>query len=89
MSDPFDLSGRVALVTGASQGLGRRFATVLAEHGAAVALAARQLDRLQKLEREIADRGGRVASVTLDVTDQGSIAAPSIPWRMSWARSTS
>jgi 3-oxoacyl-[acyl-carrier protein] reductase len=73
MSDPFDLSGRVALVTGASQGLGRRFATVLAEHGAAVALAARQQGKLRELERAIAERGGRVASVTLDVTDQGSI----------------
>ncbi len=54
MSDLFDLSGRVALVTGASQGLGRRFAKVLAGHGAAVGLAARQLDKLQELEREIA-----------------------------------
>jgi 3-oxoacyl-[acyl-carrier protein] reductase len=75
MGDPFDLSGRVALVTGASQGLGRRFATVLAEHGAAVGLAARQLDKLRELERKIADGGGRVASLTLDVTDQGSIGA--------------
>jgi NAD(P)-dependent dehydrogenase (short-subunit alcohol dehydrogenase family) len=69
----FDLTGRVALVTGASQGLGRRFAKVLARHGAAVGLAARQLDKLQELEREIAGRGGGVASVALDVTDQGSI----------------
>jgi 3-oxoacyl-[acyl-carrier protein] reductase len=73
MIDPFDLSGRVALVTGASQGLGRRFAQVLVEHGAAVGLAARQLDKLQKLEREIAGQGGRVASVAMDVTDQASI----------------
>jgi 3-oxoacyl-[acyl-carrier protein] reductase len=73
MSDPFDLSGRVALVTGASQGLGRRFATVLAEHGAAVALAARQQGKLRELERAIAATGARVASVTLDITDQGSI----------------
>jgi NAD(P)-dependent dehydrogenase (short-subunit alcohol dehydrogenase family) len=73
MSDLFDLSGRTALVTGASQGLGRRFAKTLAGHGAAVGLAARQLDKLAELEREIADGGGRVATVALDVTDHGSI----------------
>jgi 3-oxoacyl-[acyl-carrier protein] reductase len=74
MSDLFDLSGRTALVTGASQGLGRRFARVLAEHRAAVGLAARQRDKLIELERAIGAAGGRVASVTLDVTDQNSIA---------------
>ena len=73
MSDLFDLSGRIALVTGASQGLGRRFARTLAGHGAAVGLAARQLDKLAELEREIAADGGRVASVALDVTDRNSI----------------
>jgi 3-oxoacyl-[acyl-carrier protein] reductase len=73
MSDLFDLTGRIALVTGASQGLGRRFAKVLAERGAAVGLAARQLDKLQELEREIAGMGGRAGSVALDVTDQASI----------------
>lgn len=73
MSELFDLSGRVALVTGASQGLGRRFARVLAGHGAAVGLAARQLDKLQELEREIKAEDGRVASVALDVTDRKSI----------------
>jgi 3-oxoacyl-[acyl-carrier protein] reductase len=73
MSDLFDLSGRTALVTGASQGLGRRFAKTLAGHGAAVGLAARQLDKLADLEREIAGQGGRVASVALDVTDRAGI----------------
>jgi 3-oxoacyl-[acyl-carrier protein] reductase len=73
MSNLFDLSGRIALVTGASQGLGRRFAMVLAEHGAAVGLAARQLDKLIELEREIAGNGGQVTSVALDVTDLASI----------------
>jgi NAD(P)-dependent dehydrogenase (short-subunit alcohol dehydrogenase family) len=73
MSDLFDLSGRIALVTGASQGLGRRFAKTLAGHGAAVGLAARQLDKLAELEREIAADGGRVASVALDVTNRNSI----------------
>ena len=73
MSDLFDLTGRVALVTGASQGLGRRFARVLAGHGTAVGLAARQLDKLRELEREIGGQGGRVASIALDVTDRSSI----------------
>jgi 3-oxoacyl-[acyl-carrier protein] reductase len=73
VSDLFDLTGRVALVTGASQGLGRRFARVLAGHGTAVGLAARQLDKLRELEREIGGQGGRVASIALDVTDRSSI----------------
>ena len=75
MADPFDLSGRVALVTGASQGLGRRFAQVLAEHGAAVGVAARQIDKLDELVRQIEGQGGRSASVALDVTNQASIEA--------------
>ena len=73
MSDLFDLSCRTVLVTGASQGLGRRFARTLAGRGAAVGLAARQLDKLLELEREIGGAGGRVASVALDVTDRASI----------------
>jgi NAD(P)-dependent dehydrogenase (short-subunit alcohol dehydrogenase family) len=73
MSDPFDLAGRVALVTGASQRLGRRFAEVLAGHGAAVGLAARQVARLEGPREEIGRQGGRAASVALDVTDHGAI----------------
>jgi NAD(P)-dependent dehydrogenase (short-subunit alcohol dehydrogenase family) len=80
MSDLFDLSGRIALVTGASQGLGRRFARVLAEHGAAVGLAARQLDKLAELEREIAGEGGRSqASASTSPTTPASSAR----WRAS------
>jgi 3-oxoacyl-[acyl-carrier protein] reductase len=75
MSDLFDLSGRVALVTGASQGLGRRFAQVLAAHGAAVGLAARQIDKLEDLRAELQDAGHHAASVMLDVTAHGSIEA--------------
>lgn len=70
-----DLSGQVALVTGASSGLGRRFATVLAAAGAAVAVAARRTDRLDELVGEIAGRGGRAVAVPLDVTDADSIVA--------------
>jgi len=73
MSDPFDLSGKVALVTGASQGLGRRFAETLAAHGAAVGLAARQTDKLEDLRRAIEAAGGRAASTALDVTDTAAI----------------
>jgi NAD(P)-dependent dehydrogenase (short-subunit alcohol dehydrogenase family) len=68
MSDLFDLTGRTALVTGASQGLGRRFAKVLAQHGARVGLAARQVDKCRELQGEIEQTGGRAASVALDVT---------------------
>jgi 3-oxoacyl-[acyl-carrier protein] reductase len=73
MTDPFDLTGRVALVTGASQGLGRRFAQVLAGHGAAVGLAARQVEKLEDLREAIAAAGGRAACVALDVTDTAAI----------------
>lgn len=73
MPDPFDLSGRVALVTGASQGLGQRFARVLAGHGAAVALAARQIDRLETLRHELFEQGRHAAAIGLDVTDASSV----------------
>ncbi len=68
------LSGRTALVTGASSGLGRHFARVLAASGAAVALAARRVDRLEALAREIEAAGGRACAVALDVTDPAAIA---------------
>src|SRR6185437_2988663 len=74
MSKLFDVSKEIILVTGASQGLGRQFARVLSAHGAAVALAARQIDKLKSLEEEIRGRGGRAASVKMDVTDTPSIA---------------
>ncbi len=74
--DPlFDVSNEVILVTGASQGLGRQFARVLAERGAAVVLAARQTDKLKALEQEIKDKGGRAVAVQMDVTDLASMAA--------------
>lgn len=69
------LSGRPALVTGASSGLGRRFATVLAGAGAPVVLAARRVERLRALEGEIRDAGGEAACVELDVLSQASVAA--------------
>src|SRR5262245_37300332 len=73
--DRFSLHGKTALVTGASSGLGRHFAQVLAQAGAKVALAARRLDRLQQLAGEIRASGGSAAAVELDVTNRASIAS--------------
>src|SRR5882672_4572079 len=75
MSDLFDVSKEIVLITGASQGLGRQFARVLSAHGAAVALAARQTAKLKSLEEEIRAKGGRAAAVAMDVTDTASIAS--------------
>ena len=74
MSDLFNVSQETILITGASQGLGRQFARVLAGHGAAVVLAARQTDKLRSLEAEIKTGGGRAAAVQMDVTDTAAIA---------------
>src|SRR5438874_8683176 len=71
----FDITGQVALVTGASSGIGRHFAEVLAAAGAKVALAARRADRLSELAREIETRGGQSLPVSCDVTDRQSIVA--------------
>ena len=75
MDQLFDVSNEIILVTGASQGLGRQFARVLAARGAAIVLAARQIDKLQSLEHEIKDGGGRAVAVRMDVTDLGGMAA--------------
>jgi len=68
-----DLSGRVALVTGASSGLGAQFARTLAKAGAGVVLAGRRVERLKALRAEIESEGGDAHVVTLDVTDPVSI----------------
>jgi len=71
----FSLANRVALVTGASSGLGRHFARVLAEAGAQVVAGARRVDRLEELVAEIETLGGSAVASPLDVTDQESIDA--------------
>jgi NAD(P)-dependent dehydrogenase (short-subunit alcohol dehydrogenase family) len=73
MAYQIDLSGRVALVTGASSGLGAQFARTLARAGAAVVLAARRLEKLKSLHAEIEAEGGDAHVVELDVTDHDSI----------------
>lgn len=68
------LDGRVALITGASAGLGRRFARVLADHGAAVVVAARRAAELDTLVAEIRDAGGEALAHAIDVADAAAIA---------------
>jgi NAD(P)-dependent dehydrogenase (short-subunit alcohol dehydrogenase family) len=73
-ADIFNLHGKVALVTGASSGLGLRFAQCLAENGAAVALVARRADRLKALAADIEKSGGKAVAIEADVTDRAATA---------------
>jgi NAD(P)-dependent dehydrogenase (short-subunit alcohol dehydrogenase family) len=70
-----DLSGQVALVTGCTSGLGRRFARVLASAGAKVAITGRRMGRLEELAREIDSAGGVSVPIHIDMTDTDSILA--------------
>jgi NAD(P)-dependent dehydrogenase (short-subunit alcohol dehydrogenase family) len=74
MTPTFDLTGRTALVTGASSGLGRHMALVLARAGARVALAARRVDRLEQAAAECSAFGQAAVPIALDLTDRDSIA---------------
>lgn len=71
----FDLTGEVALVTGASSGIGRHLAELLAAAGAKVALAARRVDRLAEAARDIEAAGGESLPIACDVTRSDSVAA--------------
>ena len=66
----FDLDGRVALVTGASSGIGREIANALAEAGAAVVLAARRVEALEGARRDIEAARGRAAALPVDLCDR-------------------
>jgi 3-oxoacyl-[acyl-carrier protein] reductase len=72
-ADIFDLHGKVALVTGASSGLGVRFAKVLAENGASVVLVARRADRLAAIKTRVEKAGGRALAVEADVCDKAAM----------------
>ncbi len=75
MSYSIDLAGRVALVTGASSGLGMQFAKTLAQAGACVVLAGRRIERLKTLRNEIEAEGGSAHVAVMDVTDHDAIKA--------------
>jgi 3-oxoacyl-[acyl-carrier protein] reductase len=72
---PVNLSGRVAFVTGASQGIGRACALKLAQNGAVVAVAARNQEKLNDLAGEIAAAGGKALALALDVCDEDQVKA--------------
>ena len=75
MAYQIDLSGRVALITGASSGLGTQFAKTLAAAGAGVCIAARRIERLKTLRAEIEANDGDAHVIEMDVTDPDSIRA--------------
>lgn len=71
----FDLTGHTALITGASSGIGKHFAAVLAKHGATVVVAARRKDKLEDTAAEILKHGGTAHVVEMDVANGASIIA--------------
>jgi len=75
MEHPFSLEGRIALVTGASRGIGRGIALALGRAGAAIACAARALDQVKSAAAAIESAGGRARALRLDVTSGQEIAA--------------
>lgn len=80
------LQGKVALVTGASQGIGRACALALASEGASIALAARSLDKLEAVAAEIAATGGHARPFVLDISAEDSIKAGAKAVLAEWGR---
>lgn len=73
MKNLFDLTGKVALVTGASSGLGVQFAKALAGQGASIAIVARRKERLDELAKELSDQGTKCLAVKCDASNESDI----------------
>ena len=73
MTDQFDLTGKVALVTGGGSGIGQRIAIALAGAGASVVVAARRPEKLEETRAEIEDQGGKAACLRADLEDIGGL----------------
>lgn len=86
MENLFDLKGRVAVVTGASSGLGADAARAYAAYGAAVALLARRVEKLDALAAELRQQGGRVLAVGCDVSDEDQVRAAVERVASEWGR---
>ena len=65
----FDLSGKVAIITGASQGIGRTMATIMSESGASIVCVARSKQKIEELSSEIENKGGRAIPIACDIGD--------------------
>lgn len=75
MKNYLDLTGHVAVVTGASSGLGREYAKALAENGAKVAIMARRVERLEEVKNEIEAAGGECLPVPVDVSNEDAVVS--------------
>ena len=85
-SSTASLSGRLAVVTGASSGIGEATARLLASRGASVALLARRKEKLAEIAKAIATAGGKALALPVDVTDMAAVAAAAKQIAKEWAR---